>query len=344
MNNNKKNALIAKRQSKKGVVIFTLVFLLVTAVCFFIPHALVALTPEIEVIVPVKGESSVDIYIDGVVEQQSKKDIVTALPIVPEEIMVSVGDRVKKNDVIATVDAAATQAAIFSLVDASKLIPQEYIETIGGLAMAVTDEAVSSKIPSSLKSPADGVITAMTLVKGAISTPTQAVCTISMLDELRINMNVGESDAAMVSEGDRVSFTAFATKDKEYFGTVTRIFPAAQKVLVGTAQKTVVGMYIQPDERYEQLKPGYTVSGAILPKTQNECLTLPYEVIAQDDSNNEFVYCYENSRAVKKYIKTGEEFAAGVEILEGLSQHDRVIKNPQAIKEENSLVRPIKNK
>lgn len=330
-----------KRKKRAAMAIFTVSLIFISAAIYYIPHFVIELTPNAKLVYPSTQRISKDIYADGLVEQQSKKDIIAEIPIVPDEVMVDIGDYVKKGDVIASIDKEATKAAIFSMIEAVNLIPAEYVEVLGNLSMSVPESFISQNIPTGITAAADGVITSISLVKGAISTPKAVVCTISNVDEIRLNMSVGEMDANEVCEGDVVTFSATAVKDKEFSGVVTKVFPVASKVVSGTSQKTVVGIYVKPDEVYSELKPGYSVEGTIIKDSEQAALMLPYAALEQDENNVEYVYCYENSKAVRKDVKTGEEYENGVVISGGVTEHDAVILNIQDVKSNNSYVRIV---
>lgn len=327
MNKKAEENIQAKR--KKRRVLFVFVILVSIIAAYGMPQLAASFAPSVTVTFAGYKQLSRDIYTDGIVEELGKKEVVVQLPIVPSKVNISVGDRVEANDIIATIDKEATQAALFSIADAAKLVPSEYIEALAGIS--VNAQVLTDRIPEAITAPAAGIITSVTLVEGAMSMPQSTVCTIAKEGEVRLRMNVGETEADAVKEGDIVSFNAIATGDKSYTGVVTQVFPTASKIILGTSQKTVVGIYVAPDKSVTGLKPGYSVSGVLKKAPENEMLMLPYEVICQDDDNTEYVYCYENGKAVRYDIITGEEFTEGVCVISGITQNDAVIEKPALI-------------
>lgn len=154
-----------------------------------------------------------------------------------------------------------------------------------------------------------------------------------------MNMNVNELDCDRVQKGDSVSFKATATKDEVYHGKVSRVFPTAQTTLMGSEKQTVVGFYVELNEVYEKLKPGYTVTGVVKKGEPEICLTVPYEAIGQDENNREFLYTKEKNRAKKLYVKTGAEFKSAVQITAGIDEDTIIIKNAGLIKKDGQRVR-----
>ncbi len=313
--------------------------LFVIVLSTFIPKAIENMVTSVEIISPKKSIISEDIYTSGVIEEISKKDIFVELPIVPEKVNVQIGDYVEAQDVIATVDTAATQAALFNLADSTKLIPQEFMEVIGKLN--VSEEIVKDYIPTEIVSPTSGTITSINLIAGAMTTPKTTVCTISKTDVMRVKMTIDEIDSDKIVEGDIVVFKASATGDVKYTGKVDRGFTPATKTISGTSQVTVVGIYVQLDANYSRLKPGYSVNGVVKKSGDVVAMTIPYEAILQDDNNQEYTYVYRDGRAIRKDITTGEEFSDKVQVISGLDQDDLIIVNAVNIKGNNVIVKNV---
>ncbi|MFZ2538067.1 MAG: HlyD family efflux transporter periplasmic adaptor subunit [Oscillospiraceae bacterium] len=306
----------------------------------FIPEAIENMVTSVELISPQRSIVSEDVYTNGVIEEISKKDIFVELPIVPEKVNVQIGDYVQAQDVIASVDTAATQAALFNLADSTNLIPQEYMAVIGKLN--VSEQMIKDYIPTEIVSPTSGTVTSINLIAGAMATPKTTVCTISKTDVMRVKMTIDEIDADEVRKGDVVVFKASATGDVKYTGKIERVFPTATKTIAGTSQVTVVGIYVALDANYSRLKPGYSVNGVVKKQGDIVAMTIPYEAILQDDNNQEYIYVYEGGRAIRKNITTGEEFPDKVQVTFGIEQDDKIIINVADIKGNNAIVKNVR--
>ena len=308
--------------------------------CACIPSIVQNMTTFVEIVTPVKSRISEDVHINGMVEESIKKDIFVELPLVPDEVFVEIGDYVQAQDVIASVDAKATQAALFKLAESTNLIPTEFMEVMGSIN--ISQQLVEDYVPTDIISPASGIVTAINLLPGAMTYPKSTVCTISKNDMMRVKMSVEEKHAEKIEVGDTVVFKASATEDIKYTGIVERIFPTATTTISGTSQVTVVGMYVKLDGNYSQLKPGYSVNGVIKKYGKEVAMTIPYEAIMQDEENQEYVYVYQDGRAVRANVVTGEEFPDKVEVLEGIEQDAVVIKNAVDVKGDNAIVKNVR--
>ncbi len=308
---------------------------------FMIPFLMQKSIVQVSITSLSEMQYSEDIYTNGFIEEEGKKDIIAELPIVPDKVYFKIGDHVNTSDVIADVDINATRAAIFNIAEMSKLIPQEYMAVMGNIN--IDEEYVEKYIPRTIVSPASGTITSINLVEGAISTPQTAVVTINRFDSVRVRMTVNEVDADKVKVGDTVVFKANATSDVKYTGKVERLFPTASKTLVGTTQATVVGLYVKLDKDYQRLKPGYTVNGVIKQPSIGGIFTLPYEAVLQDKNNQEYVYIINGSRVNRCDVKTGKELSNSVEIISPNLINEKIVFNASQIKKPNQLVRIIKD-
>lgn len=333
----------AKGKSRKGrYMLFLLLVLPMFTLSCFAPKLIEGYITTVEATAISQAYYTEDILTDGYIEAQGAKDIIAEIPYVPERVYFKIGDTVKANDVIADIDVSATQAALFNMVEAVNVIPDEYKNLVSGIS--VSQDLIKGYIPTSIKAPADGVITAMTLTEGAIATPKSAVATISKTNKLRACMSVKESDADKLKTGDTVVFKANATSDKKYVGKIQLIAPAAVKTLVGTSQSTIVNFYVSIEGSYsDRLRPGYTVTGVVKQPNDEPVNILPYEAIMQDDNNQEYVYLIHGSRLQRCNVKTGRELSNGIEIVSPSLAAQKIVKDVSAVKDENCLVRAITN-
>ncbi|WMJ22821.1 HlyD family efflux transporter periplasmic adaptor subunit [Paludicola sp. MB14-C6] len=324
----------------KKYVIMQAVAIPMFILALFIPVFITNSVIPVEVTTVSQANYTDDIYVNGFVEEKSKKDIFANLPLVPSKVNFRIGDKVNAGDVIAEIDTDATKNALLQLANMANFIPKEYVDAIGKLN--VDEKIIKDYIPTEMTAPISGTITSISLVEGAISTPNTSVVTIIQADENRVKMSVNESDIDKVKVGDTVVFKANATKDVKYVGKVERVFPTATKTLVGTTQATVVGIYVDLAENYDKLRPGYTVNGVIHNADKEVVHIIPYEAVLQDAKNKEYVYVIRNSHAERCYIETGRELGDGIEILSPSLFDQAIVKNANDIKRDRGLVKIVK--
>ena len=307
-----------------SLCVVTVILLLTAAVT---PNAVSSFLPRVELtgLQPSHYQSAVTA--GGVVEEIAQEQVELSFPVVPDKVYKSVGDTVEQGEVLAQVDAAATQAALLNLGD-GELSKQVLASLSGGEAPEMPEQIVAT---------ADGVITAMNLSEGTLCEESPAA-TISRSDELQAKVTVNESSISGVQEGQKVTLSGSGFP-KTYTGTVTKVYPTARQQLSGTAKETVVDVLVAIDSPDEQIKPGFTVQASI--KTGKERLInlLPYDAIEQDEEQNEYVYIYENGQAVRQNVTTGLETAQGVEIIAGIGPEDKIIAQASALSGDRCYVR-----
>ena len=292
-----------------------------------------AALPGVEVLKLQEETYTPKVYASGKIEEKNEKEITSDLPLIPEKVYVNIGDEVKAGDVLAKIDVPATVQALLNLSKASEYLPKElteYLET-------VDLEELSSYIPREIVSTGTGVISAINLNQGSLVYPTETAAVISQPQQLRVCLSIPEEYVEAVKIGQRIKIKVNAVKDS-YEGEVSLVFPTARSQLNGTSEETVVDIYGEFDQIDQKLKSGYSVTGEIFTDEPQKIWTLPYQAIGQDDSGQEYVYIYQDGRACRKEIETGEEMEESVEICSGLHPEDYVIADCGTVKEDGDYV------
>lgn len=321
---------------KKYAVLITITGL-ATAGLLSLPVLADALVPQVRTVQMQQMPYTETVTVSGTVEEEKKKEISLDLPIVPEQVMVQVGEEVEAGDVLATIDINATKNAIAKLASQYiDLIPQELQAAIENFDL---EKLLSSgAFPTEIVSTASGTVTNLSLTEGNLALPKSTAAVVATTDKLRARFYVSEKDAAKIKEGSEVLFTASAVDNGIFAGSVLSVAPAAYQRFSGLNYETVVDVAVNIDNTYGLLKSGYTIKGNIPVGETREVNLLPYESIQQDENGTEYVYAYEKGRAKRRNIETGEEFSTSTEILSGISPEDAVIFNSADVKD-GGLVR-----
>jgi HlyD family secretion protein len=136
-----------------------------------------------------------------------------------------------------------------------------------------TDETNLSK--ASIRSPLDGVVLTRTVDPGnAVAASLQAVTLFTIagdLSQLRLQVNVDETDVGMVSNGQRATFTVGAYPNRRYPASVTR-------VAFGSTTTDNVVTYttlLDVDNKDLTLRPGMTAVATIQANERQQALLVP---------------------------------------------------------------------
>ncbi len=272
----------------------------------------------------------------GVVSYKDQQVLTSSVPIVASKIYFKEGDTVKKGDIIADVDVLSSVFNTISSINALSQMSTSLTSSISDLAPLLsqmpTDLSFNSDfsldLPSKVIATADGTVHSINL---STLSPATELATIIPSNQMVAEITVPEEDISKVKLGQTAQIYGSAFPGTYYVGTVTDIAKTATKTSELNSQ-TVVKVQILFDGD-EKVKSGYNIRAKIGSSPERQVLALPYSAINQDDSS-EYVYCFENSRAVKKQVVTGVETQDCVEIVSGITQYDKVLLDSTKIEQD----------
>ncbi len=276
---------------------------------------------------------------NGVVSYKDQQVLTSSVPIVASKIYFSDGEFVNKGDVIADVDILSSVFNTMSSISTLSQMSSSFTNSVSDLESFVTQlpndmlqnldlslDNLSFDLPDKVVATASGNIYSINL---STHTPSTELATIVPSNQMIAQISVREEDISKIALGQSAQIYGSAFPGRYYEGKVTNIAKTATKTS-GLNSQTVVKVEIsfQGDDK---IKSGYNIKAKIGSSEQRQILALPYSAIDQDDST-EYVYCFENSRAVKKPITTGVETLDCVEIVCGVEYGDKVLLDSTDIK------------
>lgn len=272
-------------------------------------------------------------------------------------LFTSIGDSVKKGDLLAELDSTELEARVnqakaalekdradlrFSQLDLErkKELSVENFVSLSELDLAVrTFEVASLQLKEAeaglqysqvqldytkIYAPISGVVASVSTQEGetvAASFSTPTFVTIIDLNRLEVWAYVDETDIGRISTGQNAFFTVDTYSDTDFEGRVTAIYPKAE------IQNNIVN-YIAvlkiTEEKGKILRPEMTTTVNIFLETKADVLTVPREAV-RNEQGRKFVYCMENDNFVKKWVRTGWKDDLYWEIVEGLNENEKVI-------------------
>jgi len=282
----------------------------------------------------------------GVVTSDEYENIVTDMPVIAKKINVKEGDRVKKGEVLAEINVGSTEKMIGMTLSSFVALNTNEInyDDLGSLLEEYgveydTEELFSfdindltdTKIPQTITASIDGIVTEVNIEENLASTYGEAVFCISGSEKLTVVSDINESSIERVSKGLPVLITGSGFSKRSYTGTVAEISGNAKKKSSLGSQSAFVEVTVDIDNSDEYIKPGYNAKLKILTDSKQGAIVAPYNAVRQNDEGDEYVYIYENGRAYRRIIETGEELEEGFEVLEGLFEGDVIITEPDKI-------------
>ena len=156
---------------------------------------------------------------------------------------------------------------------------------------------------------------------------------ISDLSKLCIRAEADETSVKKLKTGQSCTISIPALTEEQSAGTITEISPYAATSLSLLGDSGAQTEVIVSIEGNPALKPGYTASVRVITDICHDAVLVPFEAIAQDENNVEYVMVYRQGRAVRQNITTRYELENQAEVTSGVAGGDLLILSPDGIKE-----------
>lgn len=320
----------------KKIISLSVITTLLIILALFLPIMITAFLPQVSITALANSKYTDKIFAAGKLEELSFSEISCTVPIVTDNVYVSVGDTVAIGDPIVSVNVPETKKAIAKLLSLTDYVSEETVSAIAQLDL--DEDMINSAIPKVITADYGGTVSNLNISSGELAYPSETLATISDFGSIRARLNIPEEYAGELKVGQPVYLTISST-EKLYLATVEQIFPAAHDTMVGTSKETVLSCYASINEPSDEIKSGYTVSAEIAVGGEKVLASIPYLAINQDDNEQEFVYVLENGRAIKRDIKTGVEGTEMAEVVSGLTDTDIVIADCSKVKKDGGFVK-----
>ena len=169
-----------------------------------------------------------------------------------------------------------------------------------------------------VKADFNGVVTEVDIVEGATVASGTKIVTLANLDDVQVNVQVSKTDLPKISVGQKVDIKI---NGKDYNGEILQIAGSATKNANGVA---VVDTKIKVTNPDKDIILGVEANNKIHAEKADNTIELTYEYV-QTDAEGDYVFVLENGTAVRKAVKIGISTSTDAQIVEGLSENDKVI-------------------
>jgi HlyD family secretion protein len=172
-----------------------------------------------------------------------------------------------------------------------------------------------------VRAPAAGVVTALTVAPGSVADTATSIATLASLDDVAVTVDLSEFDVAQVELGQKAAVSVDALGGEEYAGQVTYVAPS------GTETSGLVTFPVQVALRSaEDVKPGMNVSVRIVVARVENAVLVPLEAVTRDEEDNTFVTVVDDSGAEKeRAVVVGLSNNKSTQIVRGLEAGDEVL-------------------
>ena len=189
-----------------------------------------------------------------------------------------------------------------------------------------------------ISAPMDGVVIAIVTEEGQTVVSSQSAPTIlklADLDTMTVKAEISEADVIRVQPGQATRFTILGDPDTQYQGVMRAIEPAPESESSESSSSTTSstsssaiyynGLFdvANPDHK---LRVSMTAQVTIVLGESKQVLAIPLSVLGQRLAGNRYeVQVLVNDRPEPRAITTGRKDSVHIEVLEGLSEGERLV-------------------
>ncbi|MDD6071815.1 MAG: efflux RND transporter periplasmic adaptor subunit [Clostridiales bacterium] len=176
---------------------------------------------------------------------------------------------------------------------------------------------------------ASGIVASIDVYKGAFATESQTLLTIIDGDKIGVEFSISKDDLGSITNGQKARVVV---SGHEYEGTVdfvSRVATLDTAMASGsnaTSGGTIKGRILL-DNPDENIYIGVSAKAYIFVGKSENALTIPYEALCSD-IDGDYVYVVNDENLIeRKDVKIGIYSDEYYEVLEGISEGDKVIRN-----------------
>lgn len=186
-----------------------------------------------------------------------------------------------------------------------------------------------------IAAPFSGYIISQNTELGAYVNPGTIIAGIADISELKVVLDVSESNAYELHTGQEANITADVHPETGYKGTIMNISPKA-----GSSHTYPIEVRISNNDKYK-LKAGTYVNVSVNMGKNGKALMIPRDAIVSSVKDPS-VYVVESNQAHLIKIGVGLNYNSQVEVVSGLSEGDLVVTNGQINLTDGSKITVIK--
>lgn len=270
------------------------------------------------------------------VEAEIKNNIAPSSPVRIDNILVEVGDYVKKGQKLVSMDQSRLVQSKLQLENQRA----EYnrineLYKIGGVSeseweasrmtMEVQESAHNNLLENtSLLSPINGLVTVRNYDDGDLYDGVTPVLSIEQITPVKIVINISESYFPLVKKGASVDVRLDVYKDEVFEGKVSLIYPT-----VDPATRTFP-VEIKLPNIGQKVRPGMFARATMNFGTEDHVVVPDVAIIKQIGAGDRYVYVYENGKVNYTRVELGRRMGDQYELLSGVNDQALVVVAGQA--------------
>ncbi|MFC1459050.1 efflux RND transporter periplasmic adaptor subunit [Microvirga arabica] len=287
---------------------------------------------EVAVVPPKRGDAAEIVYATGIVEPRTWAKVTPLLRERIVELCNCEGEAVERGAVLARLDSRQPEAALAELRARQKFTQTEYERITALMERRVASEQALDRARSelgqiealiagqetrlesyALRAPVSGVVLRQDGEVGEVAEPGTVLFWVGEPKPLQVEADVNEEDIPRVAVGQRAVLKADAFPDQVLEAKVDSITPKGDPVA-----KTYRIHLALPEDT--PLRIGMTVEVNVIVRVASEALLVPSNALRGGS-----LFTVEDGVARRRDVKVGIRGAGHTQVLEGLSETDRII-------------------
>lgn len=264
------------------------------------------------------------------VEAEVKNNIIPNSPLRIEQILVEVGDHVKKGQKLVNLDASSLDQLKLQVenqtIDFKRV---EALYKVGGASKAEYDNAktqlevnrksLANRMENTvLVSPIDGVVTKRNYDNGDMYGG-QPILVVEQISPVKMKVNVSESLYAATNKNLDVKLCFETYGNEEFEGKIDIIYPTID------AATHTFPVEIKLDNKDTRVRPGMFGRATINFGTKSHVVVPDVAVIKQAGSGNFYVYTYADGKVKSNKVELGKRMGDRYELLSGIENGSKVV-------------------
>lgn len=158
-------------------------------------------------------------------------------------------------------------------------------------------------------------------------------------NDIIIEAYVPEEDMLFIVEGQEVLIENEHTKE-EYYSTVTRVYPIAEKITTGTTQENSVKIEVAlPKDA--NITTGFSVDLTITTKINDDALVVPIMAYMTESDGSAYVYVVDEENILEKRVVEVLEFQGAYASVTGLELDEVIVTDPSERMSDGVLIIPF---
>lgn len=186
-----------------------------------------------------------------------------------------------------------------------------------------------------ITSPISGVVGLVNITEGNMASPTAQVAMVCSLGNVKIEVNVSESDIGFISKENPVTVKVDSLGGKKFTGRVSAIAPAADSRTKAFPVEIII------DNSQGLLKSGMFAQVSLPAEQQNSVLTVP-RVALTEKGVRQVVYVVDDKSVVhESEVKVGIQSSDTAQIMSGIKAGDKIVVKGQTLLHDGDKVRVV---